>query len=122
MTLQGLLYEDDSALVFLLLTIAIGGAAAALAGRAVAQAWRPWWHAVPFALMIAAAVRFLHFALFGGTLMSLQFFAVDAAFCLACALIGFRLKRVAQMVGCYGWINQRAGWAAWRRRDTAAHN
>ena len=59
-------------------------------------------------LLLGAAVRFLHFALFGGTLLSLPYYVVDTAVCLACGLIGFRLMRVAQMVTCYGWINERA--------------
>jgi hypothetical protein len=27
--------------------------------------------------------------------------------------------RVSQMVGCYGWINERADLFAWRRRNAA---
>ena len=102
--------------MFLLLTVAIGGGAAWLTGRAIAAVWRPWWHVVGFMLLIGAVVRFLHFALFGGTLISLQFYLVDTAVCMACGLAGFRLMRVRQMVTCYGWINERASLYAWRRR------
>ena len=58
--------------VFVLLTLILGGGAAALTGRAIAATWRPWWHVVPLTLLLGAAVRFLHFALFGGTLLSLH--------------------------------------------------
>jgi hypothetical protein len=64
-------------------------------------------------------VRFLHFALFEGTLLSPTYYVADTAVCLACSLIGFRLMRVSQMVGCYGWINERADLFAWRRRNAA---
>jgi hypothetical protein len=57
-------YDGNSIWVFVLLTLIIGGGAAALTGRAIASAWRPWWQVVGFALLLGAAVRFLHFALF----------------------------------------------------------
>ena len=74
----------------------------------------------PLALLLGAAVRFLHFALFGGTLFSLPYYVADTAVCLASGLIGFRLMRVAQMVTCYGWINERRDLYTWRRRGTSA--
>ena len=98
----------------------MGGGAAALTGRAIAAVWRPWWHVLPFMLLLAAVVRFLHFALFGDPLLSLTGYVVDTAVCLACGLIGFRLMRVSQMVTCYGWINERADVYTWRRRKAAA--
>jgi hypothetical protein len=115
-TLLNLLYEENSLWVFVLVTVILGGGAAALTGRAIAATWRPWWHVIPLTLLLGAAVRFLHFALFGGTLLSLQYYVADTAVCLACGLIGFRLMRVSQMVTCYGWINERADFYNWRRR------
>jgi Domain of unknown function (DUF6867) len=117
--MSGLSYDGNSIWVFVLLTLIIGGGAAALTGRAIASAWRPWWQVVGFALLLGAAVRFLHFALFEGTLLSLTHYVADTAICLACSLIGFRLMRVSQMVSCYGWINERADLFAWRRRNAA---
>jgi uncharacterized protein DUF6867 len=115
------IFDDMSAVRdFLLVTIALGGGAAALTGRAIAATWRPWWHVILFALLLAAAVRFLHFALFGDPLFSLAGYAVDTAVCLACSLVGFRLKRVSQMVSCYGWINERADFYSWRRKAAGA--
>jgi hypothetical protein len=109
-------YEENSVWIFVLVTVIIGGGAAALTGRAVAATWRPWWHVIPLMLLLAAVVRFLHFALFGGTLLSLHYYVADIAVCLVCGLIGFRLTRVSQMVSCYGWINERAGTYRWRRK------
>src|SRR4029453_14980600 len=61
--------------------------------------------------------RFLHFALFEGKFLSLHYYLVDYAVCLAFGLLGFHLTRVAQMVTRYKWINERAGLFRWRRRD-----
>ncbi len=102
---------------FLLVTITLGGGAAALTGRADRRDLAAVVAcASPFMLLLGAVVRFLHFALFGDTLLSLAGYAVDTAVCLACGLIGFRLMRVSQMVTCYGWINERAGAYRWRRK------
>jgi len=89
---------------------------AVLAGRAIAQTWRPWWQIVAYMLILGAAVRFIHFALFGGTLLSLHYYVVDSAICLLFGLIGFQAARAAQMVSQYRWINQPNGPLRWRRK------
>ena len=40
---------------FLLVTIVLGGGAAFIAGRAVAQTWRPWWQGILYMLILGAA-------------------------------------------------------------------
>jgi hypothetical protein len=107
---------------FALVTVMLGGSAALLAGRAIAAAWRPWWHVAVSMLLISAAARFLHFALFGGTLLSLPSYVLDAAVCLLFGFLGFRLMRVSQMVTSYDWINERAGVFAWRRRGAPSES
>lgn len=118
--LIALVYDDNTFWVFVLLTVVVGGGAAALTGRAVAATWRPWWHVLPLMLLLGATVRFLHFALFGEPLLSLTHYAADAAVCLVLGLAGFRLMRVSQMVTCYGWINERANSYRWRPRKAAS--
>ena len=108
-------YEDESFGVFLLVTVVLGGGAAALAGRAIAATWRPWWQVVGYALILGAAVRFIHFALFDGTLLSAHYYAMDSAICLASASIGFRAARATQMVTQYRWINVPDGPLRWHR-------
>ena len=98
----------------------IGGGAAWLAGRAIAATWRPWWHVAVYMLLLSFAVRFIHYALFDSTFLSLHYYLVDYAVCLVFGLLGFRLTRVGQMVTRYGWINERAGLLRWRRRDDTA--
>jgi hypothetical protein len=109
-------YEENSFGVFVLVTIVLGGGAAWLSGRAVAATWRPWWQVVVYMLILGAAVRFIHFALFGGTLLSLYYYDVDSAICLVAGFLGFRSARAAQMVTQYRWINAPDGALGWRRR------
>jgi hypothetical protein len=114
--IAALLYEEDSFGVFVLISVILGGGAAALAGRAIALTWRPWWQIVVYMLILGGAVRFIHFALFGGTLRSLHYYVVDSAICMALGLIGFRAARAAQMVTQYRWINRPNGPLRWRRK------
>src|SRR5436853_3438792 len=114
--MNGILYEEDYIGLFLLVSVVMGGGAAWLAGRAIASTWRPWWHVAFYMLILGLAVRFIHFALFEGTLLSLQYYAVDAVVCLIFGFLGFRITRAAQMATQYGWINSRAGLLNWARR------
>ena len=114
--MSGLLYEEDSLGVLLLVTVVLGGGAAALAGRAVALTWRPWWQLVVYMLMLGAAVRFIHFALFGGTLLSIHYYTVDTLVCMALGFAGFQAARARRMTAQYPWINEPDGPLRWRRK------
>jgi len=106
--LHALLYEEDYFVSFLLVTVFLGGGAAWLSGRAIAQTWRPWWSIIGYMLILGLAVRFIHFALFSGTLLSPHFYAVDTAFVLLFASLGFRLTRRHQMERQYGFLRRTA--------------
>jgi hypothetical protein len=112
-----LLSDEHSLGIFLLVSVVMGGGAAWLAGRAIASTWRPWWHLALYMLLLSAAVRFLHHALFDGKFLSLHYYLVDYAVCLAFGSLGFHLTRATQMVTRYKWIHERAGPFRWRRRD-----
>ncbi len=112
-----LLYEEGSFSIFLLVTIFLGGGAALLAGRAIATTWRPWWQVFVYGLMLGFAVRFIHFSVFDGTLLSLHYNLVDSVFCMAFGSLGFRATRVRQMIAQYRWINEPAGPLRWRRKS-----
>jgi NO-binding membrane sensor protein with MHYT domain len=116
MTLPQLIYEEGSFGVFLLVTVVLGGGAAALAGRAIAETWRPVWQVAVYSFVLGAAVRFLHFSLFGGILLSPHYYLVDSAVCVGFGFLGFRAARAAQMVTQYRWINEPQGRLRWRRR------
>jgi len=112
-----LIFQEDSFGVFLLVSVLLGGGAAWLAGRAIASTWRPWWHVAFYMLVLGVAVRFLHFALFGATLLSPHYYLVDTGICLGLGFLGFRAARAAQMATQYRWINVRTGALSWGRRS-----
>src|SRR6266436_3710128 len=111
------LSDEHSLAVFFLVSVAMGGGAAWLAGRAIASTWRPWWHLALYMLPLSAVVRFLHYALFDSKFLSLHYYLIDYAVCLAFGSLGFHLTRATQMVTRYKWIHERAGLFRWRRRD-----
>jgi hypothetical protein len=111
------LYAEESLLQVALVTGMIGGGAAWLAGRAIAQTWRPFWHVIGYMLMLGAAVRFVHFALFEGSLLSPASYAADSLYLIALGALSWRVTRAAQMATQYYWLYERAGPLSWRRRD-----
>lgn len=117
MTLEHLLYEEDSFGIFILVSVVMGGAAAWLSGRAVASTWRPWWHVLAYMLILGFAVRFMHFALFEWTLLSAHYYVVDTAICLIFGFLGFRATRAGQMGTQYAWLYRRSGLLNWATRD-----
>ena len=84
------LYATESWLQVLMVTGIIGGGAAALAGRAIASTWRPYWYVLAYMLMLGAGVRFLHFALFPAHLLALESYLADTLYLMAVASIAFR--------------------------------
>ena len=114
--MSGILYEEPSIWLFLLVTVFLGGGAAWLSGRAVALTWRPYWQVLGYMLLLACAVRFLHYALFEGTLLTAQYYAVDLGVLCILGSIGFRLTRAKQMTSQYPWLYEPAGPFGWRDR------
>ena len=110
------LYESESLLQVLLVTGGIGGTAAWLAGGAIASTWRPFWHVLAYALLLGCAVRFVHFALFEGTLLSLASYGADTLYLFVVSALAWRFTRAAQMATQYYWLYQRTGPFTWRAK------
>jgi hypothetical protein len=108
------LYAGENLLEVALLTIIIGGGAAALSGRAIARAWRPAWQVVIAALLLGAAARFFHFALFKGELLSVPSYCCDSLFFIIVGMLAWRATRANQMVQQYPWLYARSGPLGWR--------
>jgi hypothetical protein len=102
--------------VFFLLTVILGGGAAYLAGRSLAKDWRPISSLMVFMIPLGAGVRFLHFALFQHALFSLTHFITTTLILMGFAILGYRLKRVSQMVTQYPWLYERTGALSWRQK------
>jgi hypothetical protein len=120
----------DALWTTLLLTVILGGAASAAAGRAVARTWRRPRVLALYALLLACAFGFLDYALFdnpvipGGRIVddvamlasapaaaladlprAFAGLAVNFVFLLAVALGSFRRTRARQMAVQYGFIS-----------------
>lgn len=109
-------YEHESFLQVLFVTGILGGLAAWATGKALAETWRPYWQLVGYMLLLGGAVRFVHFALFHGELLSVPSYLADMLYLLAVGSISFRLTRVSRMVTQYRWLFERAGPFRWRER------
>ena len=108
--------SDDGLRVFLVLTVIIGGGAAFLAGRGLARAWKPFWRVFFYMALLAGAVRFFHYALFDGKLLSPYYYLVTYAVLVAAASLGYRMMRTTQMVTQYRWLYERTSPLTWRDR------
>src|SRR6185295_20401380 len=113
------LYASETLLQVALVTGVIGGGAAFLAGRAIAGTWRPFWHVLVYMAMLGAAVRFVHFALFEGALLSPASYVADTAYLIVAGSLAWRMTRAAQMATQYHWLYERTGPLTWRTRSAS---
>ncbi|MBM6595964.1 DUF6867 family protein [Microvirga pudoricolor] len=118
--MQGILYEEPSFWLFALITVIMGGWAAWMTGRAIAITWRPYWTLILYLLILGAAVRFIHHALFEGTLLSVHYYAIDTIVMLIVGTLGFQYYRARQMTTQYRWMYERTGPFTWREKSPAA--
>ncbi len=116
--MNDLLYSDAPGALgaFIFFTILLGGLGGIATGRAIAGTWRSIW-VLPLALLVmAAAVRFLHYALAGEDLSSPQYYVVSLIFVVVGAAYGFRAKRTEQMCRQYPWLFAKTGPVGWSNR------
>lgn len=118
--MQGILYEEPSAWLFLLVTVVMGGWLAWMTGRAIARTWKPNYQLVAYLLLLGLVVRFIHFALFHATLLTLHYYIVDTAILFVFGFAGWRFHRARQMTTQYRWLYERSGPFGWKAREGAA--
>lgn len=113
-------YFGSSWPVFLCLTVALMGLAAFMTGRALADGWRPFWHAYFYCLLLGGADRFLVFALFGGELTSLPGYLLDSLVLFGVCSASYRITRVHRLVTQYPWLYERNGLFGFRSKVETA--
>ncbi|MEZ5779812.1 MAG: hypothetical protein R3E44_15760 [Paracoccaceae bacterium] len=113
---MGNLIWEESLGAFLLVTVALAGGSAYMTGRAVALGWDALWKLVAYLLLLACAARFIHFALFGGTLLTLHYFVVDLVVLLGIGYLAYLATRAGQMASQYSFGFERAGPLGWRSK------
>lgn len=121
-TLFESLYAQETPLQILFVTCLIGGGAAWATGRALADTWRPFWQTLLYSLLLGTAVRFVHFALFQGELLSLRSYMTDTAFLILVGGLSWRFTRTTRMVNQYRWLYERTGPFTWRNREILDNN
>jgi len=104
-----------SGLLALIVLDGLGAAAAYATGKAFAASWSAALGLVPAVLALALGIRFLHYALFGETLLSIHYYLVDLVILAVAAAYGHRLTRVRQMATQYSWAYEKVG-LGWRAR------
>ena len=104
MSLFDVIYDGGAnrLLIFLLVSVIMGGSTAFVSGRAIADTWRPFWQVVVYALLLGLAVRFIHFALFQEPLVSGRNYLIDCAVLLFASIGGYVTTRRRQMQTQYG--------------------
>jgi hypothetical protein len=108
--------ENENALLwevsfweFLFVTVILAGGAAYMTGRAVAQSWLTVGVLAVYIVLLTVATRFIHFALFSGSLLTVQYFIVDLIVLLAIAFTGMRVTRRRQMAHQYRFRSGQIG-------------
>ena len=117
--MQGVIFEESSAWLFLLVTVLLGGWTGWMTGRAVAGTWAPAWRVALWCLPLAVAVRFIHYALFEGSFRLSHYYVVDYVVVVLIALLGWRFTRATQLTRQYGWLYERTGPLSWREKAHA---
>lgn len=114
---MGAFYTNESIFQVAFVTLILGGGCALLAGRAIAATWRTIWVAIAAAFPMAAAVRFVHFALFNEKLLAPTSYLLEALILLAVISLSFQRTRALQMVRQYYWLYEQHGALSWRLRQ-----
>lgn len=117
--MQGILYEESSAWLFILVTCVLGGGAAWMTGRAYAITWRPALSLCLALLLLGIATRFIHHAMFHGTMFSLRYYVADTIILMIVGFASYRYRRTWQMATQYYWLYERTGPFTWRSRPDA---
>ena len=102
--------------VFIGVTVLLMGFAAFMTGQALARTWGPMWQALPYALLLGCADRFLVWALFGGQLWLISGYVVDTLVLLAICLVAYRLTLARRMARQYPWLFEQSGLFTWRKK------
>lgn len=121
-TLFANFYAQETPLQILFVTCLIGGGAAWATGHALADTWRSFGKTLFYLLLLGAAVRFVHFALFEGELLSLRAYAADTAFLVLAGGLSWRLTRTKRMVNQYRWLYERTSPLTWRKREAGVNH
>jgi hypothetical protein len=85
----------------------------------MASKWRAVWLTIFYMVLLGLALRFFHFALFNGDLLSFHYFVTDTLVLVLAAMLGYRTTRVSQMTNQYPWLYERSGPFSWKEKNVS---
>lgn len=91
-------------------------AASWMAGRSIANDWKPIISLLAVSLLIGLGARFLHFALYAAPFVSPSRYLVDTIVFAVCVWLGYRYTRTNQMTRQYYWLYERTSPLSWRSK------
>jgi hypothetical protein len=112
----------NSLSVFVGITLLLVGFTAYITGQTLANTWKPVRLLFVYGALLGAASRFLSFALFEGSLLSISGYLIDTLVILQIALFAYQLNRAQKMVSQYPWLYERQGLFGWRSRRSCAEH
>lgn len=117
--MQGLFFESDSGVRYILrgLVVLLGFWTAWRTGRSVADSWENYPRVVVYTLLLGLVMRFMHYALFAGPMLSGFYYLMDVVVLLVFATVGFRMRRTDQMVNNYYWLYDRTSSFSYKKKD-----
>jgi predicted permease len=114
--MQGILYEEASVWHFLFVTWILGGWTAWRTGKSVAENWQTFSRLLLYVALLGLGIRFIHHALFAGTMFSLQYYIVDTVVLLLFAAAGYRYYLTKQMSNRYYWLYEKTSPFSWKAK------
>ncbi len=114
--MQGILYEEPSIWQFLFITIIMGGWTAWRTGKSCADNWQSFKTLFFYVLLLGISIRFIHHALFGGTMVTVHYYIVDTIVLLLFATAGYRFYRTRQMTQMYYWLYEKVSPFSWKAK------
>lgn len=116
--MQGLFFESDTGAryVLRLLVLLLGFWTAWRTGKAVADGWNNYPLVIVYTLLLGFMMRFLHYALFQGPFLSLEYYVIDVALLIVFSTAGFRHRRTQQMTNNYYWLYEKTSPFSWKAK------
>jgi hypothetical protein len=112
-------FPDVSWPVFIGLTVVLFGGAAYITGQNTASNWKPVRTVILYTLLLGLGNRFLVFALFDGSLLSVPGYLLDTAVLMVISISAYQLNKARKMVSQYPWLYERSSPFSWRDRKAA---
>ena len=118
--MTAILYSTDASSIaaFIIFTLILGFLGGWATGRSIAGTWRSPLMLIPAVLVLAAAVRFLHYAIAGEDLLSVYYYLESTIVVAVAASYGFLSFRAEQMARQYSWLYDKAGPVKWAAKAT----